>query len=441
MAIKPSVASKGERAVTVTLWKLLSRRALPLRVTVSSAVACCALASVALAAPPQPSTASLPTNPSPATIDAPAAQRNASSLVEERSFIAIEIDGAVFHLETLIVKPANAAERLPIALIAHGKPPGLAMPLMRLDHYLPQARDLAYRGYLAAVVIRRGYGRSDGAPGVASLLQHVRCDAPDLTRAFNAEADDLEHALQVIAQRPDADGTRVIAIGESVGGASVLALAARRLPGLRAVVNISGGIQSYRANGSKCMDAEAMVPAMQNFGAAVKVPTLWVYSVNDSLFAPDLVVQMRNAFAKAGGRAKLVMLPPLQPDGHALFGVPRGRLQWLYNLDMFLRSEDLPTWNLARASAAAKAAGDGMVRMAVAAQYFSSFTPKVLVVDREKGLMNWMSDTTGLDSARNAALAACKKAGGQSCKVLVENFDVVANPGATAAADARIADR
>jgi hypothetical protein len=108
---------------------------------------------------------------------------------------------------------------------------------------------------------------------------------------------------------------------------------------------------------------------------------------------------------------------------------------------MFLRSEDLPTWPLVHAGVIAKMAGEGFVRIAVAAEYLSSFTPKALAIDPNKGLMYWMSDTRGLDSARNAALAACKKAGGTACRIVMENFDVVpAAPGVTAKVDVRSDD-
>src|SRR5438552_8728556 len=100
-------------------------------------------------------------------------------LTEERSFITVRIGGAAYHLDMLVVKPALAEGRLPVALIAHGKPPGFAMPMLRPDDYLPQARDLAYRGYLSAVVIRRGYGRSDGTAGVGSLAPYAGCETPD----------------------------------------------------------------------------------------------------------------------------------------------------------------------------------------------------------------------------------------------------------------------
>jgi dienelactone hydrolase len=373
-----------------------------------------------------------PAEPTPAEqkIEQPI-NTEAKDLVEERSFITIRLSGKAYHLEMLVVKPARAEGKLSVAMIAHGKPKDFQMPLMRPELYLPQARDLAYRGYLTAVVSRRGYGRSDGLPGMASLTPYASCEKPDLTKAFDAEADDLEQVLKVIAERPDADGSRMIAIGESVGGASVLALAARQPQGLVGVVNISGGVQNYGPSG-KCLGREAMVPAMTAFGASTKVPTLWVYAENDSLFSPDLVSDMRDAFAEAGARVKLKMVPPLQIDGHAMFGDANGRVAWLIALDSFLHAEGLPTWDYKQAMAAAKAASGDKPNVDFAAQYMSVFTPKALVIDPGRGVMTWSANTNSLAAAREKALADCKSKGGVKCTVLMENFAMKSDQAKTA---------
>src|SRR4030088_243240 len=106
---------------------------------------------------------------------------------------------------------------------------------------LPQARDFAARGWLAVVVLRRGYGQADGLPGVSRGAAYMACENADLARGFEIEADDLDGALKVVAARADADGSRAIAIGQSLGGGVVLAFAARRPPGLLGVVNAARG--------------------------------------------------------------------------------------------------------------------------------------------------------------------------------------------------------
>ncbi len=41
---------------------------------------------------------------------------------------------------------------------------------------------------------------------------------------------------------------------------------------------------------------------MTGFGSRTRVPTLWLYAENDSLFGPELVRGMHEAYVKAGGR-------------------------------------------------------------------------------------------------------------------------------------------
>jgi dienelactone hydrolase len=51
----------------------------------------------------------------------------------------------------------------------------------------------------------------------------VTCKSTSFVERFSADADDLQATLDFIAQRPDADPTRMIAIGVSAGGAAVMA--------------------------------------------------------------------------------------------------------------------------------------------------------------------------------------------------------------------------
>ena len=234
-------------------------------------------------------------------------------LVEDASFLRVTIGGKPVRLEALTVKRAAAAGRLPIALIAHGKPTTQGqMGDQHVHGYAQQARDLARRGWLAVVVMRRGFGASDGPPPAP-----LSCRSTSFLERFDGDADDLAAALNTIAQRPDADPTRVIAIGASAGGAAVMALSARNPPGLVAVINVSGGLRL-----EDCPKEDVLVSAFRAYGAMSRVPSLWVYAKNDSFFGPELVDRMRGAFLDGGGDAKLVMLEPEGKDGHTMFGTP-----------------------------------------------------------------------------------------------------------------------
>src|SRR5262245_31060083 len=77
------------------------------------------------------------------------------ALLEETTFLDIREGGSNYRLEAVIVRPAMANGKLPIALLTHGKP-RLPSDLLKIRAELMsrQARDLAYRGYLAVAVVR-----------------------------------------------------------------------------------------------------------------------------------------------------------------------------------------------------------------------------------------------------------------------------------------------
>lgn len=255
---------------------------------------------------------------------------------EESSLFEVTIDGHPVRLQGLTVKRADLAGRLPIALIAHGMGTPENMRNLQPSRHLGPARDLARRGWLAIVVLRRGFGHSDGpAPGLVS------CQDPSLAERLSADADDLQATLEYIALRSDADPTRVIAIGVSAGGAAVMALSARNPPSLLGVINISGGLRLDR-----CPNEDALVSAFREFGNKSRVPNLWLYAKNDSFFGPALTERMRRTFLDGGGNVELITYEPIADEGHSLFSDKAGRLHWLADMDAFLSVHTLSTASL-----------------------------------------------------------------------------------------------
>ena len=184
-------------------------------------------------------------------------------LLEEPVMLNIPSPTGPYRLEAIIVRPAQAQGRLPVALLTHGKPRLPAeMALIRAELLAREARDLAYRGYLAVGVVRRGYGRSGGTPGVATNAAYAKCAVADLQKYFEIESDDLAAALRVIAQRPDADTSRTIVIGGSVGGGAALGLVARKSAGVIAAVNIAGGVRLTNAQGNVTCPSETLISAV-----------------------------------------------------------------------------------------------------------------------------------------------------------------------------------
>jgi len=341
-----------------------------------------------------------------------------ADVVEEPTRLDVTISGKAYALEALVVRRAGEG-RLPIALVTHGANPGNPRGA-DLDWLRGWAHEMAHRGWLAVAVMRRGYGTSEGE--VAD--DAGTCASPDVGRYLDAHADDLEAALRAIAQRPDADMSRVLAIGDSAGGAAVMALAARTAMPLAAVINVSGGLGRHPGpfrSYPDCMAFESdLVWNFARFGTTARMPTLWLYSENDSWFRPGLVSRMRAAFTGSGGRAELVMLPPFRADGHTMFFAPGGRRLLLPELDQFLRANDLPTWDdalfaplLARLSMRDRQSVDDYLRV-LPAEKALALAPA--------GRVYWSQNRPTGENARTEALTYCKQQVGADCTLAAVNF-------------------
>jgi dienelactone hydrolase len=342
------------------------------------------------------------------------AQAPADEFVSEKTFFRTNINGKTVRLEGFVVKRADLAGPLPIALITHGKSANLAdMLALRGSDYGPHARDLARRGYLSVVVMRRGFGQSDGPMPV-----NMTCDTKSFSDFFGADADDLQGALEIASKRPDADPARAIAIGVSAGGAAVMALAARNPKNLRGVINVSGGLQT-----PDCPKEDVLVNAFKDYGTATRVPSIWIYAKNDSLFGPALVERMQTAYLDGGGDVKLVMFDKHGDDGHQIFAEAGGRVKWLMEMDAFLAFHDLPATKRDRVDDLLKRLKLSDRSRSFVDQYLAAPTFKVMVQTPDG--QNYMTQfgASTLEIARNAALDNCKTRHktAEPCQLIMEN--------------------
>src|SRR3954465_12401985 len=106
-------------------------------------------------------------------------------ITEQSTLLTVAGRSGSYRLEAVIVRPTKTAGPFPVALLTHGKQRTAAeMANMHAALMLPQARDFAHRGYLAVAVVRRGFGNSDGTPGVATNAPYAKCSLADLERYF-----------------------------------------------------------------------------------------------------------------------------------------------------------------------------------------------------------------------------------------------------------------
>ncbi len=335
----------------------------------------------------------------------------AQALKEESGFLRVKIGGRESRLEVLIVKPDGAGGRLPLALITHGKSPsGLRMSDVKAATYGGVARDFARRGWLAAVVVRRGFGQSDGPFRGGG----VSCASPNLAPRLADDAEEMEAALIALRQRPDVDPEQALAIGESAGGLAMMALARKRPPGLRGVINVAGGLML-----DECAEKsrDALVAAVAGWRGTGYAPQLWIYAQNDELFPPATVDRMRSAALDGGGDIRFVELNDIKPPGHLIF--IRGRMAWLPELDSSLRAWKLPTWP-------AELAGTEFARLGLSERapaferYFSMPGEKALAYSPSRKMFRYWFGAPTLEQARQNALQECGKAA-SDCRIAFDN--------------------
>ena len=181
----------------------------------------------------------------------------------------------------------------------------------------------------------------------------------------------------------------------------------------------------WRTAGNGACDHADLVEAMATFGSRTSVPTLWLYSENDSLFPPALVRSMRDAYAQAGGQAELRMFPPVLGDGHALFMDFAARVKWLRALDVFMQAHQMPNDNLARVDEVMTSTRLAANARPVIEEYFSTPAPKLLVVTASRKGAYWVANPTDIEGARKRALANCRQKSGGECTVVMENNELV----------------
>ncbi len=258
---------------------------------------------------------------------------NAESLIQTELRIPTAKSGPK-GLAAVMVRP-NEPGPHPLAVITHGRSRSNDdFPNMTPFSFLPQAVEFARRGWTAVVVVRRGYGDSGGRNAEYS----GQCSHPFYKDVGLNGAGDLRAAIEYLAKLPEVDAARIIVIGRSVGGLATVALSADPPSGVLAAINFAGGSGSIEPD-NVCAP-EALVNAFSFFGQRSRVPMLWVYSENDRYFSPQLARQFYEAFIAGGGKALLVVAPPFDVDGHALFS-RKGIPVWTPIVDEFLKAQNL----------------------------------------------------------------------------------------------------
>jgi dienelactone hydrolase len=234
-------------------------------------------------------------------------------LGRETWLLPSQVPGLLMH--AVLFRP-KAEGPFPLAVINHGSEQDARVrKKMQAPSFPKLTVWLLERGYAVLLPQRPGHG----ATGGEYFESQGWCGAADFEAAGDGAARSIIAAIQYMQRQEFIDRLHVVVIGNSAGGWGTLALAAQNPPGVVAAVNFAGGLGGRNRNkpNSNC-SPERLVQASSTYGGRARVPTLWLYSENDTFFGPKLSLEMAAAFSAAGGEVDYELLPAVEGDGHAL---------------------------------------------------------------------------------------------------------------------------
>lgn len=233
------------------------------------------------------------------------------------------------------------ARPAPLMVLNHGSPADAGRrPTMK--PYACDSEPAAWfldRGYVVAMPMRRGYGETSGP----WLEEYGRCGDPDFYRGGLPAAEDIESAVRYLTALPYVQPGRTVIVGQSAGGWGSIAYSSSNPDGVVAIINFAGGRGGWaegRAN-TNCLPAR-LIDAAGRYGATARRPTLWIYTENDSFFAPEISRAMHAHYTASGGMAEFHLLPPWGQDGHGFMSGRGAAKIWGPLVERFIASQQKP---------------------------------------------------------------------------------------------------
>jgi dienelactone hydrolase len=246
------------------------------------------------------------------------------------------IYGAEFHQEILVtVFRDDSKNSSPWLVLNHGRPTSDEIPGMSRQRYSSISKYFVEKGFAVFVPTRVGYGPTGGN----DVEYSGRCGSNNYPIAFQAASSQVLAVIRYAKTLPFIDLKRGLVVGQSYGGMTSIAISTYAIEGLRGVVNFSGGGggNPQIRPGDPC-GVNLLKDTYISYGQATKVPSLWMYSVNDLYWGESYPKEWFEGFKLRAEKNKIftkfVSLPAFGHDGHSSF--TRNFLVWRPHFEDFI---------------------------------------------------------------------------------------------------------
>jgi len=328
------------------------------------------------------------------------------------------------NIALTVFKPSGDGP-FPLVIMSHGRATSDRRAQQGRQRYEPLARYLVSKGMVVLVPTRVGYGDTYGD---FDPEDSGGCNAMRVEPVSIAASDQVLATLQFARTLPYVDASRWVAMGQSVGGLTTVAVAWRNPAGLVGAINFAGGAggDPQQRPGQPCMPVQIERLWRANASAA-QVPMLWLYWDNDKYWGADVPKRWHQAFTEGGGKAELHTLPAAGGDGHN--GLNTDMNTWVPLVEAYLARIGFDKSGvIARPAATAHARIDDVAKVPTSQnnrdgaykRFLEAKLPRAFAIG-PKGAAGW---ATG-DWALGRALGFCQRRNGERCKLYAVDDDVV----------------
>ena len=316
----------------------------------------------------------------------------------------------------------------PLVVMNHGRAVTDRRALQGRQRFEPLARYLVSKGFAVFLPTRVGYGDTYGDFDPEST---GNCDQMRPHAAAQAASDQVLATVQHAKTLPWVDASRWVVMGQSVGGFTVLAVAARNPPGLVAAINFAGGTggnPDTRA-GNPCSPT-VLARLWQGQAATAKLPLLWIYWLNDLYWGADWPRRWAQAWTDGGGTVDFQQLPAVGSDGHG--GLNTAMDHWVPLVEAHLAKAGFHQSGLVQRPPKTDFAQlDDIDKVPLPQAARDNFYKRFLATKPPRALAIGPGGAVGFaggDWALGRALGFCQARRGVACKLYAVDDDVVWAP-------------